>query len=457
VPLFSTICRFLANSDGNVAVISAFAILPMLVLAGGATDIARHEAYRAQLQDGVDRAVLAAASLTQKRPVEDTVKDYLKTLPFAGDVALTFAHTTSSNERRVTVSASYPMETAFLPLIGINSMAVNASATALESRKNIEISLILDISGSMREGKPPRLDRLRPAAQGFIDRVVTTDTAPYTSVSIVPYAGSVNPGALVMDFLGVPRQHNYSSCLEFTNTDYGVGLIPFNQRTQVPHFTFNHKSSPYSGKNNDKQPYTGLEWAYCPYEETAITYLSNDARALKAKIANMKMHDGTGTAIAMNWGMMLLEPAARPLVSLGASHGYISSQFANRPAEFSDKGTLKFIVLMTDGEISDQFRPKQYEYPRACNDATYGPETTKCTTMTQTRADAVNKMYAVCNRAKTNGVVVFTIGFEVESTAQKQMESCASSPSHFYNVAGLDINTAFQSIASAIDKIRLVQ
>lgn len=255
MPFKFSIRDFIANSDGNVAIISAFAILPMLLLAGGATDVARHEAYRAQLQDGVDRAVLAAASLTQKRPVEDTVRDYLKTLPFAADVALDFQHTTSTNERQVTVTANYQMPTAFLPLIGLNTIAVNASATALEKRKNIEISLMLDISGSMRfrepSTAPTRISLLRPAAKSFIDTLVTADTSAYTSVSIVPYAGSVNPGAMVFDFLGVPRQHNYSSCVEFNLNDYGVGLIPFNQRTQVAHFTQNHQ-----GVNEP-----GLEWS----------------------------------------------------------------------------------------------------------------------------------------------------------------------------------------------------
>ena len=68
-------------------------------------------------------------------------------------------------------------------------------------------------------------------------------------------------------------------------------------------------------------------------------------------------------------------------------------------------------------------------------------------------------MYAVCNRAKNNGVTVFTIGFDVSNNAaaKTQMSNCASSPSHFYDVSGLDINTAFQSIATAIQKIRLTQ
>ena len=440
MPFKFSIRDFIANSDGNVAIISAFAILPMLLLAGGATDVARHEAYRAQLQDGVDRAVLAAASLTQKRPVEDTVRDYLKTLPFAADVALDFQHTTSTNERQVTVTASYQMPTAFLPLIALNTIAVNASATALEKRKNIEISLMLDISGSMRfrepSTAPTRISLLRPAAKSFIDTLVTADTSAYTSVSIVPYAGSVNPGALVFDFLGVPRQHNYSSCVEFNLNDYGVGLIPFNQRTQVAHFTQNHQ-----GVNEP-----GLEWSWCPYEQTAITYLSNDANVLKAKIDNMKMHDGTGTAIAMNWGMMLLEPAAQPLVAQGVAAGLIPSQFSGRPASFNDQNTLKFIVLMTDGDISAQYRPNTYAYPRTPAVSNYEA---------QSRSSARDKMYAICTRAKNNGVVVFTIGFQLTETGKTEMRTCASSPSHFFDVSGLDIAAAFQSVATSIQKIRL--
>ena len=444
MPFIRILRDFLADRGGNVAIISAFAIIPLLAIAGGATDIARHEAYRVQLQDGVDRAVLASASLAQKRTVEETVNDYLDTLGFVDEVTVNYTTQKTLNTKQVTVTASYPMTTGFLPLIGINTIMVTASATAVERAQNVEISLILDISGSMREGgTPTRLARMKPAAKNFIDAILTTESKTYTSVSLVPYAGSVNPGAVIMDGLGVPRQHSYSSCVEFTAADYGVGMIPFNQRTQVPHFTLNHQGVTY----------TGLEWSWCPYEATSITYLSNDPAVLKAKVDSMKMHDGTGTAVAMNWGMLLLEPGAQPLVAQGAASGIVPTQFANRPAAFNDSNTMKFIVLMTDGNVSDQYRPTQYAYPRPCNGGT------TCNTRTQTASDAVTKMYAVCNRAKSNGVTVFTIGFDVSNNAaaKTQMSSCASSPSHFYDVSGLDINTAFQSIATAIQKIRLTQ
>ena len=436
--LVSRLRGFWDDQRGNVAIISAFSILPLLALAGGATDIARHESYRAQLQDGLDRAVLAAASLTQTRPVEETVRGYLKALPFADDIDLHFTYLNAVNAREVTVTAGYEMQTGFLPLIGIDAIRVGAAATALERRTNIEISLMLDISGSMREGSPSKISLLRPAAQAFIDAILTPETAKFTSVSVVPYAGSVSVGADVFNALHGARVHSNSSCFEFANNEFGVGMLNFTGRAQVPHFTnWNYNTN-----------IAGLNWWWCPTDDTALTFMSNNAAFLKNRIANYKMHDGTGTANAMNWGMMLLEPALRPFIGQAVSANLVPSDFSNRPADFEDPNTVKFIVLMTDGAITEQWRPKDPSRP-----VTQAPDNQKLFTASV----ALNQMYAVCNRAKANHVVVYTIGFQVTSEAQEQMRQCATTPNHFYNVAGLDIAGAFRSIASAIQQVRLTQ
>ena len=189
MPIRRLLKKFVADQNGNVAIICAVAILPMLVIAGGATDIARHEAFRVQLQDSVDRAVLAAASLTQSRTVAQTVNDYLKTLPFITAVTVKNTSTITLNSREVTVTASYNMDTAFLPLIGINTIMVNATATAKEKRSNIELSVMLDISGSMVGSK---YTNLKSAATSFVRTMLTNETQADTSMRLVPYSGQVN-------------------------------------------------------------------------------------------------------------------------------------------------------------------------------------------------------------------------------------------------------------------------
>ncbi len=432
--------NFLRDCRGNVAIIVAFVVLPMLVLAGGATDIARLESRRVQLQDGVDRAVLAAASLTQTVSVEATVMDYLKTLDFLDEVELDYDYDVSLNAREVTVTASYDMPTGFLHLINIQTLPVRVSATAHEQRSNLEISLILDLSGSMRFDNPTRLSMLRPAAKEFVDTLLTPESTPTTTISIVPYAGSVNPGTTAFAQLGVPRRHNNSSCVEFAAADYTTGTIPFAARTQVPHFTVNHTNQ------NDAV----LGWSWCPQEVSAITYLSNNAALLKSRIDSVKMFDGTGTAIGTNWGLLLLDPAMNSFVDRMASVGAVSSQFANRPAPFRDPETLKIIVLMTDGEISAQWRPNIYNFPR-------NPESPSGNRDFETRNTALNQLYAVCNRAKANGVIVYTIGFRASGSAPTEMRNCASTPNHFYDVQTMDIASAFRSIATDIQRVKLTR
>lgn len=436
--------RLLKDQQGNVAVISALMLLPMLLLAGGATDIARYEAFRAQLQDGVDRAVLASASLTQRSSVENTAAEYLKSVSFIDDVSVDIDYETALNARSVTITARYEMATGFLPLIGIDSIPILAVASAAERRPNLEVSLMLDISGSMTESSPSRISLLRPAAKQFIDAMITSDTAPYTSISIVPYAGTVNPGAVAFGLLGTTRRHNYSSCIEFDHTnnkDYGTGMVPFNLRAQVAHFTKNHVGNP-----------AGKEWSYCPAEATSITYLSNNATALKARIDSMKLHDGTGTGVATNWGMLLLDPTARPFIAQMAAAGQLPMQFSNRPAAFTDTDTLKVLVLMTDGAITEQRRPQPayYNFPRSPEGE--GPPTRNYDY--QSQAAASTSLRRVCQVAKANSVIIFTIGFY---TTSADLTTCASSANHFYNVTGSGISLAFQSIANSIQNLKLTQ
>lgn len=452
MPFGRLISDFIGDRSGNVAIICAFAFLPMLVLAGGATDIARHEAYRVQLQHAVDRAVLASASLTQSRAVEVTVGEYLKTLSFIDDVEVESNADTTLNSREVTVSASYPMQTAFLPLIGINTLMVRASASALERRSNVELSLMLDISGSMVGSK---YTSLKSAATSFVRAMLTNETKSYTSMSIIPYAGQVNVGATMFDtVLKGTRSHANSSCLNLNINDYASGWRNFTGRSQVPAFTR------WNGTADKATLDSKMDAGWCPREDTAISYLSNDANVLAARIAAYRMSDGTGSAIAMNYGLMLLDPSAQPMVAKAVTAGIVPAAFSQRPAAFTDADTLKVLVLMTDGAITEQYTAKDPSLPvRTSNNWKDYRDPINNTIETSTVTK--NYLTKVCASAKSNGVVVFTIGFQLrdnvaaELTMKNELRACASTASHYFDVTGLDIAGAFQSIATAIQKVRL--
>ena len=52
------------------------------------------------------------------------------------------------------------------------------------------------------------------------------ETSANTTINIIPYAGHVNPGRDMFELLGGARWHNWSSCKEVTNADFGDADLP---------------------------------------------------------------------------------------------------------------------------------------------------------------------------------------------------------------------------------------
>ena len=65
----------------------------------------------------------------------------------------------------------------------------------------------------------------------------------------------------------------------------------------------------------------------------------------------------------------------------------------------------------------------------------------------------------VCTATKANGVLVFSIGFEVENAgnADEVLRNCATSPAHYYSASGVQISDVFGSIAANVQSLRLTQ
>jgi hypothetical protein len=64
----------------------------------------------------------------------------------------------------------------------------------------------------------------------------------------------------------------------------------------------------------------------------------------------------------------------------------------------------------------------------------------------------------MCDHAKANGTVVYTIAFQVNgSTDRNTMQDCATSPEHYYDVQDLNIAGAFNAIAADLNRLRLSQ
>ncbi len=476
---------FRRDEGGSMFVLALVFFVLMVMVGGMAVDLMRFENARTKLQQTLDRSVLAAASLRQQRDPKVVVEEYFEAAGLAdqlGDVD----GFVDIGERLVYADGATVVPTFFMDMLNINSITAAVAGEAEESVGNVEISLVLDISGSMRYGD--QIGKLRIAAKNFFKTVLEGPSASTTSINVVPYAGQVNAGPLFAK-LGAVRTHTNSSCIELTEADYSVSGPPPAGRGQVPHFM------------NWAIDKVTMNWGWCPMDNSPILIAENDLTKLSTYITNIRLHDGTGTMTGTKYGVMLLDPAMKSTFAQLATEKVINDDFADRPGAWSTTvgaDTAKYLIVMTDGNITDQYRPKYNSFVDLDGDKldneqwvtgkdkkgkdiyTADPDTIDGTDypfwnatvelekqpainrngVFSSRATNLTRFYSQCNLAKAKKVIVYTIAFNAGTSGQTEMRNCATAPELFYNVATNDaeeLDNAFQSIARSIKQLRLTQ
>ncbi len=207
--------RFKRDEDGVFIVFSLFVLISMLVLGGMAVDFVRQENNRIVLQGVADRSVLSAASLDQTFDGDVLVEDYFLKSGRVDSIVGTPFYEATENSKRVEVVARDEIPTFFLKLAGIDTLGFAAAASAVEAVGKVEISLVVDVSASMRSGGSRgtirdtttsiatggRIGDLRDAAISFADAVLDPIYAGQVSLNIIPFAGHTNPGPSMYSFL----------------------------------------------------------------------------------------------------------------------------------------------------------------------------------------------------------------------------------------------------------------
>jgi Flp pilus assembly protein TadG len=339
---------------GTITVFSLIMFVLMVGVGGIAIDVMRYETQRVQLQYTLDRAVLAAASLSQTLEPEDVVENYFETAGLA-DYRLRVDVDEGINFRRVTAQAEMEIQSLFMQMFGVRVLTSPAAGAAEERLRNIEVSMVLDISGSM--GSQNRMTNLKPAAREFVSTILEANDNPQgdnlVSVSIVPYNAHVNVGSTLASVFTLTDEHDYSRCSRFDWADFTVtGIDPSAPVQRMGHFDMQ--------SNSWNDPITRPR---CPTNDYgAILPWSQSEDALHGLINSFNAGGNTAVDAGVKWAVALLDPAARPALSALVTAGEVHEDFDGRPANYNDGETLKVVVMMTDGEnttqhdIASQFR-----------------------------------------------------------------------------------------------------
>jgi Flp pilus assembly protein TadG len=165
-----------SNQKGFALAYTAVLMTGMLLFTGLAVDSGRAYMVKAQLSKAVDGAALGAArNLNSGNPRQEAIQIFKANFPdgYMGTTSSTDPTTDAdfftlvtdpaTGINTVTVNAEAVLPTTFMKLANFNNVRVTSSGEA--TRRMVDLSLILDVSGSIGW----RWNAVRDAARGFVE------------------------------------------------------------------------------------------------------------------------------------------------------------------------------------------------------------------------------------------------------------------------------------------------
>ncbi|HZB37305.1 MAG TPA: pilus assembly protein [Beijerinckiaceae bacterium] len=397
--------RFVRNDRGAVAILFAFALVPLLAVVGITLEYSRSTRTLADLQSAVDGAALAAG----KSALDSDRKDLSQVARAIFDNAFRPESGVKVTKFKVTqtptslgVSAHAVVPTIFAGVIGKPSLDIEARAEVPLGLMALEIALVLDNTGSMsRLGK---MDALKQAAKSLIDTVQSAAGSSSSSFALVPFNTQVNVG----------EGNRYASWLRFSPG----GMEPKLDVTQaawtgcVVDRDQNEDVKPTLP--NTAKPETLYPAASCQYANLkAIMPLSRDFPGMKSAIDLMVPTGNTNTGIGLAWGLAALTPGA-PLSGIARAPG---------------PRIQKTIVFLTDGLNTEN---------RWTKDA----------------AQIDKRTEKLCDEVKANKIRLYTI--RVIEGNETILRNCATQPSMYFSVnQASELKAVFDKIAADLTTLRL--
>lgn len=442
------------DDRGSVALIFGMCVLILFGIVGGAVDFGRAMLARERLQSAVDSSVLAAARVWQLENdltlAEQKALAHFETNKPHNEPSRVVSFVPDMQSATFTMVGETVVSTPFLSLVKHGSVTVSTRGQALiagggNAGTNLEVSMMLDVTGSMSGSK---ITDLKAAAKDLIDIVVWADQGEFTSrVALAPFSSAVNAGSV----LGPKVAPNPSSSLSFrqrsggNSTRYRTNTYCLSERIGSQAFT---DAAP-TGSNTIPRVYQTSSGTAC-VPSSPIVPLTSSKDSLKAVIDGFQASGNTAGHLGTAWAWYLLSPNwASVFAEESKPKAYT---MLSQVGEKGQPLLKKVAVLMTDGEYN-------YQY---CNSTTTGtagasiPDYDTGNSGANCRSpngSSTTQSRSMCVAMKAAGITVYTVGFGLGQTgsAVDTLRGCASEPHMFYNTTtGDELRNAFRHIATSI-------
>jgi Flp pilus assembly protein TadG len=196
--------RFRKDERGVFLVVFAVLAIVLIATSGAVVDFTMTQQARTRAQTALDSATLALQSQIGSQTA-DQLKAKAQTIltERLNDASIT-AEVTSVTPNLVTgklnIQAYIQVPTAFVQLVGINSIRSNLQSEVTRASSDLEVSLALDVTQSMAGTK---IEALKASTNSLIDQVVQDEQEPtYSKMAIAPYSMAVNLGGFADEARG---------------------------------------------------------------------------------------------------------------------------------------------------------------------------------------------------------------------------------------------------------------
>lgn len=415
--------NLLRATDGNVAVMVAFALLPMLIMIGAAVDYSRDLRVQTALQAAVDAAALNTArqspGLTSAQMLAIAQNSVAAGFSVSGvsDPTTTLTYTpVGTANATITVTARVSVPTTFMNLVGVRTNDVAATSTSTWGSTRLRVALALDNTGSMKDFN--KIGALRTATKNLLTSLQSAagkDGDVY--VSIIPFAKVVNVGT----------SNASSSWLSWSYFDaniktcniFGNNCTPLSRSRWDGSITDRDKDSDLSNTTptSGSTLFPASQASDSPVSMIGLTY---DWAALNAKVETMKPNGATNQGIGLAWAWQSLTTGA-PL---------------NAPAKDANYKYSDVIIVLSDGLNTANRWDGNGRDPSPAVDT---------------------RQKSLCDNIKKAGVIIYAVQVNTDNAdTAEALQYCASDASKFVKLTTADqIITTFQSIGASLSQLRL--
>ena len=441
--------RWCADTGGNIAIIFALALIPILAIAGVAIDTQVTLTQKNKVQAVIDSAVIFGARAMQEGASrEDVAKDvnaYVTALLKQQSqnldcTSVALEYKDDAQDINASIFCSQP--TTLSNVIGQRKMDFRVGSGSTYGIGKVDVAFVFDVSGSM--GNSGKMADLKIAALEAVETLLPPayDTAKSDDVrlAMTSYDTMVNAGGYFKAVTNESKTRTYTATYD-KETD--VCLNWRNGRCRryetVPALTTKTitntcvKERVGSEAFTDEDPHSGawLEAAEAKFdpsrelwsEETCNNIgplpLTDNRGNLRAYIAGLNDFSSTAGHMGVAWGWYLISPKWD---SVWPS--------ASKPLPYDEPDSAKAIIMMTDGEFNSYFSSGQ--------------------------GNSFDQAKKLCDAAKAEHIVIYTVAFQAPSQGQDILNYCATSADHAFKPEnGQQLKDAYTMIAKSISDLRI--